>query len=130
VIALLLLAFLCCPAGSRAEDACFDEAVAKKMIVVIEQCPMCEQQVSALTTANAELQRHLDLKEGTIKLQKEQIAIQENMIEMLKRTDAAKDKLHAEELKAAKPTFFQTLGQVAAGFAVGVVVAIGVVLLL
>jgi hypothetical protein len=82
------------------------------MIVVIEQCPMCEQQVSALTTANAELQRHLDLKEGTIKLQKEQIAIQENMIEML------------------KPTFFQTLGQVAAGFAVGVVVAIGVVLLL
>jgi hypothetical protein len=129
-IALLLSVILLCPLNSLAQNACFDESAASRMVIALEQAKICEQQLSVAATGSAELQQQAEILKGTIKLLEDQIAVYKNMTEMQKKIDASKDKLHAEELKAAKPSFFQTLEKVVLGFAVGVGVGVAVCLLL
>lgn len=93
------------------------------MVVALEQKNYCEQQLLVKNDTEAELQKQLELKNATIKLL-------ENMVEMQKKLDATKDKLHADELKAAKPTFWDNLGKIGIGIGIGIMVAVGVVLAL
>ena len=129
-IVLLLSVILLCPSNSLAQNACFDEGAASKMVVALEQAKICEQQLSVSANSSAELQQQVEILRGTIKLLEEQAVVYKNMMEMQKKIDESKDKLHAEELKAAKPSFFQTLGKIAIGFAVGVGVGVAIMSLL
>jgi uncharacterized protein YlxW (UPF0749 family) len=127
---MMLLAFLCFPLNSFAVEACFDEEVAKQMIVAIEKSLVCEKQIVALVAGSVELQRQLDLKEETIKLQAEQIELHKTLSDIQKKVSEAKDQIHKEELKAAKPTFMDNLGKIAIGIGIGIVITVGVALAL
>jgi len=130
VIALLLWATLLCPLSSFAVEACFDEATAGKMVVALEQKDYCEQQLTVQLGSNAELQQQKDILLETAKLKDEQLIIYKNMVEMQNKLSEAKDKLHADELKAAKPTFMQELGKYAIGAAGGAGLLLLIILVL
>ena len=98
--------------------------------MALEQRNYCEQQLVVKNDAEAELKKQIAIKSDTIKLLEEQIGIYKNLVDMQKKMDATKDKLHADELKAAKPTFMDNLGKIGIGIGIGIVVTIGVVLIL
>ena len=130
VIVLLLLGTLLYPSSSFAQQSvCFDEKVAGALIVAIEQKTYCEQQLVVSVAEVSELQKQIDIRKETEKLKDEQIVILKNLIETNKKLDEAKDKLHAEELKAAQPTFMQNLGKFAIGGVVGAVLAVTAIVL-
>jgi hypothetical protein len=130
VIALLLLVILLCPLNSFAVEACFDETTAGRMVVALEQKDFCEQQLAIQLGSNAELQQQKDILLETTKLKDEQLIIYKNMVDMQTKLSEAKDKLHAEELKAAKPTFMQELGKYAIGAAGGAGILLLIIVLL
>ena len=127
---LLLGILLCLPSNSAAQNVCWDSTTAGKMVMALEQRNYCEQQLLVKNDAEAELQKQLDIKTGTIKLLEEQIVIYKSMVEMQNKLSETKDKLHADELKAAKPTFWDNLGKIGIGIGIGMVLTIGVVLVL
>jgi hypothetical protein len=130
VIALLFWATLLCPLNSFAENVCWDEATAGRMVVALEQKNICEQQLTVQLGSNAELQQQKDILLETTKLKDEQLIIYKNMVDMQTKLSEAKDKLHAEELKAAKPTFMQELGKYAIGAAGGAGILLLIIVLL
>jgi hypothetical protein len=87
-----------------------------------KQLPMCIAEKDEIIQQKAILMETLRLKE-------EQNVILKNLIETQKKFDEAKDKLHAEELKAAKPTFMDNLGKIGIGIGIGIVLTIGAVAL-
>jgi hypothetical protein len=104
-IVLLLSAILLWPPNSFAQETCFSEDVAGRMVVALEQARIIEQQLAVAETGSAELLQQIDTLKNTIKLLQDQIEIYKNMAEMQARMGEAKDKLFEQQLKAAQPTF-------------------------
>lgn len=111
IVLLFLLIFLC-PLSSQAQDICFDDATAARMVVALEQAKISEQQLTVQASGNIELQAQVDILKGTIKLMQDQIDLYKASIETYKSLVAmnqslsdAKDKAFKEELKQAQPTF-------------------------
>jgi uncharacterized protein YlxW (UPF0749 family) len=126
----LLLGLFLCPLNSYAQNLCFDDEASSRMIVTIERANICEQQLTATSESNAELQRQVDLKEETIRLQAEQITLYKSMDEMKATISAAKDTVCKEQIKAASPTFWQNMGKYATGGVIGAVLAVAAMLIL
>jgi hypothetical protein len=106
------------------------------MIVALEKCKLIEQELTATAGASEELKQQIAIlkesiraMEGLIALQKQKEEMYQNMLEMDKALMAAKDKSCREQIKAAKPTFFQELGKYSAGGVAGAII-VGVLLLL
>jgi hypothetical protein len=130
VIALLLSVILLCPLSSFAQDACFDDATAGRMVVALEQAKIAEQQLSVAAGSNAELQQQAEILKGTIKLMQDQIDIYKNMVDMQNKMADAKDKLFEQQLKAATPTFMDKVKNNIVAGGVGAVLAVVAILLL
>jgi hypothetical protein len=127
---LLSVILLCLPSNSAAQNVCWDGTVAGQMVMALEKRNICEQQLVVKDEAEAELKKQIAIKGDTIKLMEEQVVIYKNIIDMQKKMDETKDKLHAKELEAAKPTFMDNLGKIAIGIGIGIVITVGVALAL
>lgn len=130
MIALLLSVILRCPPNSFAQDTCFTEEVAGRMVVALEQAKIAEQQLSVAAGSNAELQQQAEILRGTIKLMQDQLNVYKNMVEMQNKMSEAKDKLFEEQLKAAKPSFMDNVKTNVLAGGVGAVLAVVAILLL
>ncbi len=129
-IVLLLLALFLCPLNSQAQDICFDDATASRMVVALEQAKIAEQQLTLAATGNTELQQQSDILKGTVRLLEDQITVYKNMIDMQNKMAEAKDKAFEQQLKAATPTFMQKLQQnFLAGGIGAILAAVGILLL-
>jgi hypothetical protein len=129
-IVLLLLVLLLFPLNSFAQDICFDEATAGRMIVALEQAKIASQQLEVQAGSNSELQQQLEILKGTIKLMEDQIVVYKNIQDMNKQMSDAKDKLHEQELKAVKPTFWDNMQKYIVGGGIGAAVAVAIILIL
>jgi hypothetical protein len=127
---LLLLVILLWPLNSFAEDTCFSEEVAGQMVVALEQAKITVEQLETQTGSNAELQSQVDILKGTIKLMEDQIVIYKNLQDMQAKMSEAKDQLHEQELKAAKPTFWGNMQKYIVGGGIGAAVTAAIILLL
>lgn len=127
---LLLLVLLLCPLSSFAQDICFDDATAGRMIVALEQAKICEQQLTVAADGSAELRQQLEIIKVTVKLLEDQISIYKNMAEMTAKMGEAKEKLFEQELKAAQPTFMDKVKTNVLAGGIGAVLATVVILLL
>lgn len=128
IIIVLLILFLC-PLNSQAQDICFDDATAGRMVVVLEQAKIAEQQLLISADKDMESQKQIGILQGTIKLLEDRISLHEAM----RKTDAAfsdmKDKAFEQQLKAATPTFMQNLGKYFTGAGIGAILT-GIVIII
>jgi hypothetical protein len=99
------------------------------MVVALEKAKLADQQLVVAAGGNNELQQQVDILKETVKLMNDQIVAYKNMDEMKTKMSAAKDELHAQELKAATPTFMQNAGKYAIG-GVGGAILMGLAILL
>lgn len=129
-LVLSLLVLLLCPLNSRAQDICFDDATAARMIVTLEQAKISEQQLQAQAGGNAELQTQVDILRGTIKLYEDQIAVYKNMATMNQQMSDMKDKACAEQVKAATPTWGQNMQKYLTGAGVMGVLGLAAIFIL
>jgi hypothetical protein len=129
-IALMLSAILLCPPSSFAQDICFSESVASRMVVALEQAKISEQQLTVASRINVELQQQLEILRTTVKLLEDQIVVYKNMDEMKAQMSAAKDDLFKEQLKAAQPSFMDKVKSNVLAGGVGALLAVVVILLL
>jgi hypothetical protein len=129
-IALTLSAILLCPLNSFAQDICFSESIAIRMVVALEQAKIAEQQLTVASGINAELQQQLEILKTSVKLLEDQIVVYKNMDEMKAQMSAAKDDLFKEQLKAAQPSFMDKVKSNVLAGGVGALLAVVVILLL
>jgi hypothetical protein len=129
-IALMLSAILLCPLNSFAQDICFSESVASRMVVALEQAKIAEQQLTVASGINTELQQQLEILKTSVKLLEDQIVVYKNMDDMKAQMSAAKDDLFKEQLKAAQPSFMDKVKSNVLAGGVGAVLAVVVILLL
>lgn len=116
--ASLLLAILLWP-GSSQGQVCFDDEVAGRMVVALEQARYTEQQLAVAVEQNVELQNQLDIIKDTVKLLEDQISAYKTYQDTLKSLGEAKDKACQEEIKAATPTFWDNLQKYFVGVGIG-----------
>jgi uncharacterized membrane protein YcaP (DUF421 family) len=100
------------------------------MVVALEQAKITVEQLETQTGSNAELQSQVDILKGTIKLMEDQIVIYKNLQDMQAKMSEAKDQLHEQELKAAKPTFWGNMQKYIVGGGIGAAVTAAIILLL
>lgn len=129
-IVLLLSAFLLCPASSAAQETCFADDVAGRMVVALERAKILEQQVAVSQGGNAELQQQIDILKGTVQLLEDQVRIYRNMAAMQEQMATVKERLCDEEIKAARPTLMHQVGTHGVAFGLGAILAGLFVLLL
>lgn len=115
---LLLLGILLWPVSSQGQ-ICFDDETAGRMVVALEQARFTEQQLTVMVESNGELQKQLDIVKATVKLLENQIAAYKTFQDTLKSLGEAKDKACQEEIKAARPTFWQNLQKYFVGMGIG-----------
>jgi hypothetical protein len=106
------------------------QASGSKILVTLEQGGFTDQQLPVCLAEKDEIQQQKAILIETLRLKDEQNVILKNLVETQKKVSEAKDTLHAAELKAAKPTFWDNLGKIGIGIGVGIVLTVGVVLLL
>jgi len=126
----LLLAILLWPLNSFGQDTCFSEEVAGQMVVALEQAKITVLQLETQSGSSIELQSQVDILKGTIKLMEEQITVYKNLQDMQAKMSVAKDQLHEQELKAAKPTFWGNMQKYIVGGGIGAAVTAAIILLL
>lgn len=126
----MLSAILLCPLNSFAQDICFYESVASRIIVALEQAKITEQQLTVASGINVELQQQLEILRTSVKLLEDQIVVYKNMDEMKAQMSAAKDDLFKEQLKAAQPSFMDKAKSNVLAGGVGALLAVVVILLL
>lgn len=100
------------------------------MVVALEQAKITAEQLEVNTGGNAELQQQVDILKGTIKLMEDQIVVYKNLQDMQKQMSDAKDKLVAEQLKAATPTFMDKLKSNILAGGIGAAAAVVIILLI
>jgi hypothetical protein len=127
-IVLLLSVILLWPPNSFAQGVCFDDATAAAIVVALEQARIAEAQLAVQAGGNEELQKQLDILQGTIKLYEDQIAVYKSMREMDAKLSDAKDKACQEQVKAATPTFMQNMQKYIVGGGIGAAL-LGVILM-
>ncbi len=119
-----------CPLNSFAQDICFDENTAGRMVVALEQAKIAEQQLTVAANGNTELQQQLGIVKGTVKLLEEQITLYKNMIDMQNKMSEAKDKAFEQQLKVVTPTFMDKIkSNFLAGGIGAILMAVGILLL-
>lgn len=130
MLALLLWVILLFPPSSAAQGVCFDDKMAGDMVVALERAKISEQQLEVSAGTNAELLQQKEILKETIKPREDQIAVYKNMIEMQNTLGEAKDKVCAEQIKAASPTFMDKVKSNVLAGGVGAALAVLAILLL
>ena len=100
------------------------------MVVALEQAKIAAEQLETQAGSNTELQSQVDILKGTVKLMEDQITVYKNLQDMQAKMSVAKDQLHEQELKAAKPTFWGNMQKYIVGGGIGAAVTAAIILLL
>jgi hypothetical protein len=127
VIGLLLWAL---PLSSFAQDVCFDEITAGRMVVELERIPNLQQQLSLQEAITVELTGQRDVLLETVKIQKEQVGLANDTIKAQKQLAEVQDENCKKMVEAAKPSFWSRIGTHATAFGIGGIIAAVLVLLL
>ena len=129
-VALLLWVSLLFPLNSLAADVCFEEAVAGKMLVVLEQARILEKQIAELEGGSVELQTQINLLKETAKSMQDLIEVYKAKELMQAQLGDVKDKLHEKEIAAMKPSAWDNFTKYMTGAAGGAILAALAILLL
>jgi TolA-binding protein len=137
VVVIMLWVFLLLPWVCVAQDISVSQLdTASRMLIALEQKVYLEKEIAIGDARVAELEEQLKLVNAKIVLLQDIIDLQNAKIELYKskeevkdKLDAEKDKLHQQELKAAKPSFMDEVRKYATG-AVGGAALLGLALLL
>jgi hypothetical protein len=126
VIGLLLWGSL----PSNAQDVCFDESVASKIVVELERIPKLKEEIALEIKRGDELIRQRDTLMDTVRLQKEQVDLATETIKSQKQLAEVQDENCKKQIEAAKPSFWSRFGTHTAAFGIGGIIAAVLVLLL
>uniref|UniRef100_A0A6M3X514 Uncharacterized protein n=1 Tax=viral metagenome TaxID=1070528 RepID=A0A6M3X514_9ZZZZ len=127
-LALLLWVFLL--ADATAQDVCFDEHVAGKMVVELERIPNLQQQLGIQESITVELTSQRDVLLETVKIQKEQVVLCSEALKSHEQLAKVSDENCKRQIEAAKPSFWSRLGTHVTAMGIGGIIAAVLVLLL
>ena len=104
VLVSLLLGLSLFPQTSHPQD--LSASPAGKLLAAVEELGYCRQQLALRGEGDTSQNETIALMEQKIKFLEEKIVLYGEMIAMQKDFDAKKDALHAKEIEAVKPTFW------------------------
>jgi hypothetical protein len=100
------------------------------MLIALEQAKIVEQQLAnSSVEQSAELQKQLEIVRENVKFMEEQIEIYKGLLVTAKTMQEMKDKVCAEEIDKATPSFWDNLQKYLAGVGIGGIL-VGVITLL
>lgn len=107
-----------------------EQGTASKILIRLEQCEIADKQLEACIAEKEEVIRQKGILLEETRLQEEQKTELRGIIELQKKVAAEQEKIHEEEMKAVKPTFFENLQKIGVGFGLGVVLTVVAILVL
>ena len=127
ILLSLLLVSIIWATPSQANDVCFTEANASKIVVELEKGRICEQQVVQYEVSVKELSIQIESLKTQVETMSKKFDETMKQLESERKIASEKDKARLEEIKAAgKPQWTMLFG----GFGAGAVAAIVLILLL
>ena len=127
ILLSLLLVSIIWATPSQANDVCFTEANASKIVVELEKGRICEQQVVQYEVSVKELSVQIESLKTQVETMSKKFDETMKQLETERKIASEKDKARLEEIKAAgKPQWTMLFG----GFGAGAVAAIVLILLL
>lgn len=113
-----------------AQNICFDEATASRMVVELEKIPNLQQQLIIQEQITMELTVQRDTLIETVKLQKEQVVLCNDALKAHEQLAKVSDENCKKQIEAAKPSFWHRLGTHMGALGVGAIIAAVLVLIL
>jgi len=127
ILLSLLLVSIIWATPSQANDVCFTEADASKIVVELEKGRICEQQVVQYEVSVKELSIQIESLKTQVETMSKKFDETMKQLESERKIASEKDKARLEEIKTAgKPQWTMLFG----GFGAGAVAAIVLILLL
>ena len=127
ILLSLLLVSIIWVTPSQANDVCFTEADASKIVVELEKGRICEQQVVQYEVSVKELSVQIESLKTQVDTMSKKFEETMKQLETERKIASEKDKARLEEIKTAgKPQWTMLFG----GFGAGAVAAIVFILLL
>lgn len=125
ILSVILIPFILAECEiARAADITFDESVAGKMVVEIEQCRIMEDQIELYKESNAELEYQIKLQKDINNLQKEQLEVTKEAVKQYQELLKIQEDVYKQVIKDTKPNpikkFIDSLGFVGIGVLIGV----------
>lgn len=128
ILSIVLIPFMLAECEmARAADITFDESIAGKMVVEIEQCRVTEDQIELYKEANAELEYQIKLSKDINNIQKEQLEVAKETVKQYQELLKTQEDVYKQAIKDTKPNLFKKLID-SLGF-IGIGVLAGVLLL-
>ena len=127
ILLSLLLVSIIWATPSQANDVCFTEADASKIVVEIERGRICEQQVAQYEVSVKELSVQIESLKTQVDTMSKKFDETMKQLESERKIASEKDKARLEEIKAAgKPQWTMLFG----GFGAGALLVGALILLL
>lgn len=105
-----------------AEDVCFDENTAGQIVVELEKSRIIEQENTLLEQGNQELEKQLGLLKQIIELKDKQLQVEDQALTRYADLIKQQQQICDEEIRRAKPSFFEKVGNIATGAIVGIII--------
>jgi hypothetical protein len=121
---ILLSSFIIFPVSSYGEDICFDETTAGQIVVELEKSKIIEQENALLEQGSQELERQVGLLKQIIELKDKQLQVEDQALTRYVDLIKQQQQICDEEIKRAKPSFFEKVGNIATGAIIGIIIGI------
>jgi hypothetical protein len=109
---------------ARAEDICFSQETASRMVVDLEQCRVDQETMQIMDGMIETLNSQIAAEEAVIASQKKKIAATEEAVKKMEALLNEQRKQYETEIKEAKPSFFQEVLKDAGFVAVGIIAGV------
>lgn len=125
ILSIILFPFMLAECEmARAADITFDESIAGKMVVEIEQCRITEEQIELYKEANKELEYQIKLQKDINNLQKEQLGVAKETVKQYQELLKTQEDVYKQAIKDTKPNLFKKLIDSLSFIGIGVLVGI------
>jgi hypothetical protein len=124
LVILLLSSSIAIAQDKTSTNICFDEETAKRMIVELEQGRILKEQLKVSEDIIQTYKEREQYWKDYVKGQDEIIKIQQRTIDQYKQLVKTQEEMYEKQLKDAKPTFWQKVGEVSSYVAIGVIVGV------
>ena len=109
---------------ARAADITFEESVAGKIVVEIEQCRITENQIELYKEANQELEYQIKLQKDINDLQKDQLEIAKETVKQYQELLKIQEDVYKQAIRDVKPNpvkkLIDAIGFIGIGILVGI----------
>lgn len=123
-VGLLILGILLFANFSFAEEICFTEENAAKIVVELEKANIMKEQVQALKDQNIELVKQIKLMKEIVDLQQQQLDMSKQTIQTLQDTVKAQGEAYEKQLKMSKPNIWYQITEYAGILGVGILIGL------